>query len=257
MISLSVFSPVRFTKSCLFFRYFLHSKVFFCTPNSCFNVLRKRKLQNPRGLFVLSSGESGFARRHLHVHSVENESANKQCGSTNCRVLRDNQVLYRFRWIKQLRFISRAKIVHVAVVVSLIWPTSYWYSSGLVSLPTLSCAIAGAVGTTVGLVAISYFFRRVVGELSIDEVTQNVTISSLTFWGNRRNATFPLSSLVPLSDTGIDMKNTFHRLELYGSKEVYLLNLRHCKIFDEMFCSVIGLPVHQTDRKTAEVASKK
>ena len=250
-----IFPVFRRAKSCLFFRYFLHSKVFFYTPNSCFNALCKRKLQNQRGLFVLSLGESGFARRHLH--SVGSESANKQCRSTNFRVSRDNQVLYRFRWIKQLRFISRAKIVHVAVLVSLIWPMSYWYSSGLVSLPTLSCAIAGAVGTTVGLVAISYFFRRVVGELSIDEVTQNVTISSLTFWGNRRNRTFPHTSLVPLSDTGIDMKNTFHRLELYGSKDVYLLNLRHCKIFDEMFFSVIGLPLHQTDRKTVEVASKK
>ena len=245
--------PLRFTKNCLFFRHFLNSKVSFCTPK--FNVLCKRKLQNPRGLFPLPLCESGFAHRHLY--SAGSESRNKDCKSINCPVSQDNQVLYRFRWIKQLRFISRVKIVHVAVVVSLVWPMSYWYSNGLISLPTLSCAVAGAVGTTVGLVAISYFFRRVVGELSIDEVTQKVTISSLTFWGNRRNRTFPLSSLVPLSDTGIDRKNTFHRLELYGSKDVYLINLRHCKIFYEMFFSVIGLPVPQTDRKTAEVASKK
>lgn len=244
---------VRFTNICLLLRRFSHSNVFLDNSNSCFNVLCKRKLQNPRGMFVLSSLNFGCARCHVKSNIVKKESA----GSTDFLVPEDNRVLYRFKWIKQLRFISRVKILHVAVMTSLTWPMSYWYSSGLVSFPTLICAIAGAAGTTAGLVALSYFFRRVVGEVSIDESTKKVTISSLTFWGNRRNRTFPPTSVVPLSDSGVDMKHTFHRLELYGSKDVYLVNLRHCKIYDETFFNVFGLPIDQTDPKTFSVASKK
>ena len=47
--------------------------------------------------------------------------------SPNKLVPEGNQVLYRFKWKKHLRFISRVKILHVAVVTSLTWPMSYWY----------------------------------------------------------------------------------------------------------------------------------
>ena len=239
--------------NCTFLRRFSHFKVITGFPNSCFNVLCKNKLQSPtRGVLVLPSLNFDCGRRHFGTEVVD-----KKSGSINNLTPQDSLVLYRFKWIKQLRFISRVKIAHVAVVISLTWPMSLWYSSGLISFPTLVCAIAGAAGTTAGLVALSFFFRRVVGELSFDENAQEVTISSLSFWGNRCNRTFPLTSLVPLSDSGIDMKNTFHRLEVHNSKDVYLLNLRYCKIFDEMFFSVTGLPVEQTDSKTTVVASKK
>lgn len=43
------------------------------------------------------------------------------------------------------------------------------------------------------------------------------------------------------------MKNIFYRLELYGYKGVYFLNLWYCKIFDEMFFSVIGFYKYYSD----------
>lgn len=229
---------LRLTKKSLLLRYYTRFSVFLGTSNSCFDTLSSSVWNYSR-----------CGRRHFG-----SESGAEYSSSTNCHSCKDNQLLYRFQWIKQLRFVSRVKVLHVGVVVSLTWPMSYWYSSGLISFSTLTCALVGALGTTAGLVALSYFFRRVVGEISIDEDTQEVTISSLTFWGNRRNRAFPLTSLIPLSDSGIDSKNTFHRLELCDSKDVYLLNLRHCQIFDEMFFSVVGVPM---DPKTADVASKK
>ncbi|RMX56496.1 hypothetical protein pdam_00014924 [Pocillopora damicornis] len=125
-------------------------------------------------------------------------------------------------------------------------PITYWYLCGDISLNSFICAVTGATGTTAGFVALSYFFRRIIGELSFHEATQQVTISSLTFWGNRRNRTFHLESFVPISDSGIDLNNFFHTLEVYGCKdnrkESYLLNFRHCKIFDGKFFTVTGLP---------------
>ena len=269
------------------------SKLYFCSPRSCFNTTFEDKLQT--SIFKLVSyapNRKVVCCRHFGTGSVHmfKGSPNKlvpDCSkvlyhkgkyespnnfvpdynkvfyhkgtyeSPNKLVPEGNQVLYRFKWTKHLRFISRVKILHVAVVTSLTWPMSYWYFNGIISLYSLTCAITGAAGTTAGLVALSYFFRRVVGELSFDEDTQQVTISSLTFWGNRCNTTFPLTSLVPLSDSGINFKNTFHRLEVNGCSDVYLLNLRHCNIFHEKFFSVTGLPVDEIDLRETGLASRK
>ena len=213
------------------------SKLYFCSPRSRFNTTFEDKLQTSIFKLILYA--------------------------PNGKVVSAILELDRFICSKDLQTSSflitvrlRVKILHVAVVTSLTWPMSYWYFNGIISLYSLTCAITGAAGTTAGLVALSYFFRRVVGELSFDEDTQQVTISSLTFWGNRRNRTFPLTSMVPLRDSGINFKNTFHRLEVNGCSDVYLLNLRHCKIFHEKFFSVTGVPVDEIDLRETGLASR-
>ena len=239
---LEMFGTSRIATNCVLLRRSFQFKTFDGSPNSYFNCLYGQKLHVPSRSIILSSSNFGCGRRHVRTA----EETSRQSLSTKTPSPEDSLLLYRFKWIKHLRFISRVKILHVAVVSALTWPMSFWYSSGIISFPTLVCAIAGAAGTTAGLVALSFFFRRVVGEISFHEDSQTVIISSLTFWGNRRNRTLSLSSLVPLCDSGIDVKNTFHRLELYDSKDVYLLNLRHCKISDEAFFYVTGLHVDQT-----------
>lgn len=228
-----------------FYLLYGHSRVFLVTQNSSSPYFFRRDLLG-RGQRLLCA-----------IRACWNFGTERKKSPSTSFFVRDNLVLYRFKWMKQLRFISRVKILHVAVVIMLTWPMSLWYFSGLVSLPTIVSASFAALGTTAGLVGLSFFFRRVVGEISLNERNQNITISSLSFWGNRCDRTFPLTNLVPLGDSGIDMKNSFHRLELYDCKVVYLLNLRHCKIFDEMFFDVIGLPKHQTDLKTNVAASTK
>lgn len=220
-----------------------YSRVFLVSRNSSFPYFFRRDLLE-RGQRLLCA-----------IRASRNFGSERKKSPSASTLVKDNLVLYRFKWMKQLRFISRVKILHVAVVIILTWPMSLWYFSGLISLPTLVSASFGALGTTGGLVGLSFFFRRVVGEISVNERNLDITISSLSFWGNRCDRTFPLTNVVPLSDSGIDVKNAFHRLELYDCKIVYLLNLRHCKIFDEMFFSVIGLPKHQTDLMTNVVAS--
>lgn len=244
------FAPLR--------RLSLYSKLCFRSPTSYSNTLLKDKIQGSILKLVLyAPNRKVLGCRHFGSESIYAMYHKEKYGSPDNLVPAENEVLYRFKWTKHLRFISRVKILHVAVVTSLIGPMSYWYLNEVISLYSLTCAIIGAAGTTAGLVALSYFFRRVVGELSFDEDTQRVTISSLTFWGNRRNRTFPLNSLVPLSDSGINVKNTFHRLEVDGCTGVYLLNLRHCKIFHEKFFSVIGLPVDEINLMETGLVSRK
>lgn len=191
-----------------------------------------------RGILGVFSSENCIFSNHGRRHNSTEIASNKLM-ETNKK-----GVLYRYKWIKQLRLISRVKILHVLVVSGLTAPMCVWYSSGVVSGPVVFTAVFAASATTVGLFALSYFFRRVIGELSYDETTDEITISSLTFWGNRRNVVLPLSSLVPLSERGFSDKNLFHRLERYETDFVYLLNLRHGKIYDygKLF-KVLGLDV--------------
>lgn len=164
--------------------------------------------------------------------------------STNLEKIRQDskQIIYRYKWIKQLRFISRVKILHVFVVGGLTGPMSYWFSQGIISGSVLVTSIFAATATTGGLFALSYFFRRVIGELSFDPTKEEIMISSLTFWGNRRNLVVPISNCIPLSDRDFDPKNLFHRVELYGNEFVYLLNLRHGKVYDnERLLELLGI----------------
>lgn len=166
----------------------------------------------------------------------------------------DLETLYRLRWIKHLRFISRVKILHVAVVTALTWPISYWYTRGLVSTTGLAASIVAATATTVGLFVLSYFFRRIVGQIDVNKSNETVIISTLTFWGNRRNKVFSLSDVVPLSESGFEPKHVFHRLELYNSSYVYLCSLRYGEIYDqESFFKVIGLWLDSSNRSQEKV----
>ena len=233
----------------------LYSKIHSGSLGCCFDIGCKEKMQtsmSKHSKVILSARNREVVISRLigtngsvHKHCKDIQHHKQKYATSNSLSPEGNHVLYRFKWTKHLRFISRVKILHVAVVTSLIWPMSYWYFKGVITLPHLTYAITGATGTTAGLVVLSYFIRRVIGELSFDESTQQVTISSLTFWGNRCNRTFPLANLVPLSDSGINLKNTFHRLEVNGFTDVYLINLRHCKILHGKFYSVIGVPIDE------------
>ena len=234
---MATMSPMQACKLRFYFGRFCSSKRYLGSPNSCINILYK--VNDEKFTVNWSSSHCHrYIRTAIPFLQTEVETVRDLPLTPAVAV---NGVLYRFRWIKLVRFVSRVKIVHVAVVTSLTWPMIYWYSSGFVSFPVLISSVVGALGATAGLVALSFFFRRIVGEISVNNAAETVTISTLTFWGNRRDRTFPRSALIPLDDTGIDVKNMFHRLEVHGTSHVFLLSLRHGKFFNESFFKVVGL----------------
>ena len=205
-----------------------------------FALLLSSSLSAPAGLRNPSfSRTSTF---FLNATLVCNQpSISRAVSSTSAR---HDQVstVYRLPWIKHLRFISRVKILHVAIVTALTWPMSIWYAQGLVSTTSLTASIVAAAATTVGLFGLSYFLRRVVGQIDLNKDDSTVVISTLTFWGNRRDCVYHLSDIVPLTESGFEPHNIFHRLELYSSPWVYLCSLRHGQIYDkDSFFTVIGL----------------
>ena len=197
------------------------------------------------GLTTPCRDSLGTAKSFLKVKEIDPKLI------TNTKGNEDNfEVVYKLPWIKHFRFISRVKIIHVGIVTGLTWPMCYWYSQDMISTNILLTAVSAAAATTLGLVVLSYLFRRVVGQLSVNCSSRTVVISTLSFWGNRRNAVFPVDTLTPLSDSGLDSKRVFQRLEIAGTTQVFLIALKHGKIHnDKAFCDTVGIQVDLDDVK--------
>ena len=232
--------------------------------SSCAVVSRNEKIYRPwsknasysfgfNQAYTTNRNTSGRSTIDLSCYHNSNYSKQTYLNlTTNTKETEDDfKVIYKLPCIKHFRFISRIKILHVGIVTSLTWPVCYWFSQGTISTPVFLAALTAASATTVGLVVLSYFFRRVVGEFAVDPSRGTVKISTLSFWGNRRNTVFRLEDLTPLSDSGLDPKRIFQRLEISRMTDVFLISLQHGKICNEkMFFDVVGFPLDSVVSKT-------
>ena len=141
-------------------------------------------------------------------------------------------LLYKFPWMRHLRFISRLKQLQVGCVVLLTIPISYWYQQDLIKEYNLLAGVTAATATTVMLVIFSYFFTRIVGELHYNPHTGQVQLATLTFWSQRRNQAFYRDDVIPLRETRSNVRKTWQRLEISGHSNVYLYSLRLGKIYN-------------------------
>lgn len=151
-------------------------------------------------------------------------------------------LLYKFPWMRHLRFISRLKQLQVVSVILLTFPISHWYQQGLITEYNLLAGFTAATATTVMLVIFSYFFTRIVGELRYSPQTGQVQLATLTFFSLRRNQVFHCDDVIPLRESRSNVKKTWQRLEINGHSNVYLYSLRLGKIYDtELLGQILGL----------------
>lgn len=97
------------------------------------------------------------------------------------------EIVYRSPGMSLFRFASRFKLFQVGFILSCTVPSHYWYTHGMISKYVFWTTIGTATSTTLVLFILSYFFRRILGELWISDDGQEILLSTLTFWGNRRN----------------------------------------------------------------------
>ena len=97
------------------------------------------------------------------------------------------EILYKSPKMSWLRFASRFKLFQVGFILACTFPSHYWYTHGMISKYVFWMTVGTATSTTLALFILSYFFRRIVGELWISDDGQEILLSTLTFWGNRRN----------------------------------------------------------------------
>ncbi|XP_078296117.1 transmembrane protein 186 isoform X2 [Panthera onca] len=151
------------------------------------------------------------------------------------------QMVYRFDAIRAFGYLSRLKVAQTALTVLALPPGCYWYSQGFVTLGSL-CVAGGVAGFALAMLCwMSYFFRRLVGILYVNEAGTVLRVAHLTFWGRRQDTDCPVADVIPMTETKDRAQELFVRIQQYSGKETFYLTLRYGRIVDrERFAQVFG-----------------
>ncbi|XP_059126021.1 transmembrane protein 186 [Peromyscus eremicus] len=149
--------------------------------------------------------------------------------------------IYRFYTIRALGFLSRLKLAQTAVTVAALPPGFYSYSQGLMTLNSL-CLVSGICSFALAMLCwMSYFLRRLVGILYVNESGTMLRVAHLTFWGWRQDTYCAVSDIIPLSESKDQVRDVLIRIQQYSGKQTFYLTLRYGRILDrERFSQVFG-----------------
>ncbi|XP_074052451.1 transmembrane protein 186 [Macrotis lagotis] len=151
------------------------------------------------------------------------------------------QMIYRFPGIRFCGSVSRLKILQTGITVLILPPTCYWYMQGLIPLDSLFFTGGVASFALAMLYWISYFFRRLVGILYVNEAGTVLRVAHLTFWGRRRDTFCPVANIIPVSETKEHPFDVFLKIQQYDGDQTFYLTLRFGHILDKKrFVQVFG-----------------
>uniref|UniRef100_H0XFL8 Transmembrane protein 186 n=1 Tax=Otolemur garnettii TaxID=30611 RepID=H0XFL8_OTOGA len=151
-------------------------------------------------------------------------------------------MVYRFDAIRAFGFLSRLKVAQTALTV-VAWPPGFYlYSQGLITFNSL-CFMSGLASFALAMLCwMSYFFRRLVGILYVNDSGTILRVAHLNFWGWRRDTYCLVAEVIPLTDTEEWSQDLFVRIKQYNGKQTFYLTLRYGRILDtERFTKVFGL----------------
>ena len=160
--------------------------------------------------YCLSIGQlpSTFVRVFSSSHqSVTDDSLNSNYKFTK---------IYKFRYIMPVVLISRFKVLQTALLVGMIPVAINSYLSGTMSIIALTCFTSCGVFATGMLYVMSYFFRHIIGIISVNQNEDVVRLSHLTFWGRRHDVYSSVEEIVPLSDTVTKQTDIYHIVQFYN-----------------------------------------
>ncbi|XP_042554407.1 transmembrane protein 186 [Dipodomys spectabilis] len=153
------------------------------------------------------------------------------------------QMVYRFNSIRACGYMSRLKLAQTALTVAALPPSLYWHSQGLITHTSMCLAFGVAGFALTMLYWMSYFFRRLVGILYVNESGTVLRVAHLTFWGWRQDTYCPVEDVVPLTETPDRPQDLFIRIQQYSGKQTFYLTLRYGQVLDrERFSQVFGTP---------------
>ena len=202
-----------------------HQRTFLVFYRSYFCCISVKQAQSPRWK------HSSSLKLDCKKYSPPASSSPPQ-PSSSPTIHNDSIVLYRWPTMKHFRFISRLKVYQVSAMLLMLPPMARMYLNGDITGRSMAYATVAAVGTTAVLLILSYYFRRVVGEMAYVSSTNHLRVSTLTFIGGRRDLYFKVGDVVPFADSQLREGRTVKRLEVKGHPEVFLYSLKYGQILE-------------------------
>ncbi|XP_010187831.1 PREDICTED: transmembrane protein 186 [Mesitornis unicolor] len=151
------------------------------------------------------------------------------------------KLVYRFPWIKYCRVLSRLKLVQTATTVGMLPPICYLYLQEQVSQNILLYTTGITLFAGAMLYAVSYFFRRIIGLIYLNEASRTVRVAHLTFWGRRNDIYCPIETVMTLDEVGDGKGELLLRFRRYNSAEILYFTIKFGQIVDrQKFTQIFG-----------------
>ncbi|XP_067407389.1 transmembrane protein 186 [Emydura macquarii macquarii] len=151
------------------------------------------------------------------------------------------KLVYRFPGIKYCRMFSRMKLLQTGITIVTLPPVYHLYLQEQVSQDVLLYATGIACFAAAMLYGISYFLRRMIGLMYLNEAGTIVKVAHLTFWGRKKVIYCPVETVMTLSDTGDAMNELLLQFKQYNSTQVLYFTLKFGHIVDKQrFTQIFG-----------------
>ena len=170
--------------------------------------------------------------RTLQLSAARGTNAGSLDSQKNAPMDAEEMLIYRWPTMRHFRFISKFKVYQVSLMLALLPPVVHWYSVDKLSATALGYGGVALMGTASVLAIVSHYFSKLVGELHFDPRHEKVRISTLTFWGNRREEEFPADDIVMFVESQTRMGGAFQKLEFRGHKKVYMWSIQYGRVLN-------------------------
>uniref|UniRef100_A0A8D0HEF7 Transmembrane protein 186 n=1 Tax=Sphenodon punctatus TaxID=8508 RepID=A0A8D0HEF7_SPHPU len=151
------------------------------------------------------------------------------------------KVIYRFPGIRVCRVLSRLKLLQTGLTLIILPPVCFLYLQEQVSSGFFLYVIGVASFAATMLYGMSFFLRRLIGFMYLNDAGNMLKVSHLTFWGRRNDIFCPVETVMTLSDTGESENDILLPFKLSNSTSFLYFTLKHGQIVDkERFAQVFG-----------------
>ncbi|NXE22853.1 TM186 protein, partial [Ardeotis kori] len=151
------------------------------------------------------------------------------------------KLVYRFPGIKYCRVVSRLKLVQTATTAAILPPVCYLYLQDQVSQNILLYTTGIALFAGAMLYGMSYFFRRIIGLIYLNETGRTVKVSHLTFWGRRNDIYCPVETVMTLDEVGDSKGELLLQFKRYNSADILYFTIKFGQIVDrQKFTQIFG-----------------
>ncbi|XP_073218586.1 transmembrane protein 186 [Lepidochelys kempii] len=151
------------------------------------------------------------------------------------------KLVYKFPGIKYCRIFSRMKLLQTGITIVILPPVYHLYLQEQVSQDFLLYVTATACFASAMLYGISYFLRRMIGLMYLNEAGTIVKVAHLTFWGRKKEIYCPIETVMMLSDTGDAKNEVLLQFKQHNSTQVLYFTLTFGHIVDKQrFAQIFG-----------------
>ncbi len=143
--------------------------------------------------------------------------------------------VYKLPFIVTARVLCRLKLYQTVIVLGLTGASVATQADLFIPLAicTVSLTMLGIMGE---------FFRKLVGIIYINPATEEVKISHLNFWGNRKDVIYSINDIIPPVDVGENTNDAYVKLT-FADKSIptLYLSVKHGQVLDRpLFSRIIG-----------------